>query len=266
MRRLFLRITELKWGLKQRIFNSMAETFTVQTDVFEGPLELLLTLIEKRKLLINDISLAGVTDDFINHIKSVEVFPIATASHFIYVASTLLLVKSRSLLPTLKLTDDEEGSIEDLERRLKLYKYFKKLARVIGGNFGKRVLYEKQFSSPLDPIFLPPKDLNSDILQSAIGDVIHSLPKLTQKEEVSVKTVISLEGVIKNLTDRIQTALNLSFREFSNVEDSDRGTVIVSFLAMLELVKGDIISVSQETHFEDIHMENRNPGIPRYEN
>ena len=74
-------------------------SFIVKQQHFEGPLDLLLSLIEKRKLFINDIALAKVTDDFISHIQSLNQFPMADSANFILIASTLLLIKSKSLLP-----------------------------------------------------------------------------------------------------------------------------------------------------------------------
>ncbi|MDE2172553.1 MAG: segregation/condensation protein A, partial [Patescibacteria group bacterium] len=100
-------------------------TFTVKTQTFEGPLDLLLDLIEKRKFFISDISLAKVTDDFITHIKQFENMPMGESAHFILVASTLLLIKSKSLLPELALSVEEQGDIRDLETRLKIYKRIK---------------------------------------------------------------------------------------------------------------------------------------------
>src|SRR3989344_4410007 len=97
--------------------------FKIHIEGFEGPLELLLSLIEKRKLPINDVSLASVTDEYILHIQQQKEFPLSETSHFILIASTLLLIKSKSLLPTLELTEEEAGDIENLERRLKLYKH-----------------------------------------------------------------------------------------------------------------------------------------------
>lgn len=77
------------------------DEFKIKVGEFEGPLELLLDLIEKRKLHINDVSLSQVTDDFINYLKALQEFSIPGISHFVLVASTLLLIKSRSLLPAL---------------------------------------------------------------------------------------------------------------------------------------------------------------------
>ena len=99
----------------------MDNEYQVKTHIFEGPLDTLLSLIEKRKLFINDISLSKVADDYIAYIKSLENFPIADSAHFILIASTLVLIKSKSLLPNLTLSEEEEHSIEDLEARLREY-------------------------------------------------------------------------------------------------------------------------------------------------
>ena len=100
-------------------------SYKVKTEKFEGPLDLLLNLIEKRKLLINEISLAKISDDYIQFIKDSGNFPMGESANFILIASTLLLIKSRSLLPSLSLSQEEENSIEELEHRLKIYKEIK---------------------------------------------------------------------------------------------------------------------------------------------
>ena len=76
--------------------------------------------------------------------------------------------------------------------------------------------------------------------------------------------MMTIEEVVQNLTARIQNSISLSFREFSGADKSAKIDIIVSFLAMLELVKQEIISVRQEVHFDDIQMENRNIGVPHY--
>src|SRR3989344_4122925 len=107
-------------------------SFTVKQEHFEGPLELLLDLIEKRKLFVSDVSLAKVADDYISYVKNLSEFPVADSAHFVLIASTLLLIKSKSLLPNLDLTTEEQVSIEDLEHRLRLYERMRKLSRSLG--------------------------------------------------------------------------------------------------------------------------------------
>jgi len=132
------------------IAQNIDKNFKVKMEGFEGPLELLLSLIEKRKLPINDVSLATVTDDYIGHIETQKEFPLSQTSHFVLVASTLLLIKSKSLIPTLELTEDEEEDMENLERRLRLFKRNKELSVHVLSMFGKNVLFEANEAKMVD--------------------------------------------------------------------------------------------------------------------
>ncbi|MEI6238126.1 MAG: segregation/condensation protein A [bacterium] len=237
--------------------------FTVKTEKFEGPLELLLDLIEKRKFFINDVSLSKVADEYIEHIKKFERFPIGESADFILIASTLLLIKSKSLLPSLTLTDDEKGSIEDLEKRLNIYKKIKDASLMLAPLFGKNVLFGAE-SRKLEPVFAPDDSMNIVNLLEAVKRVLQALPKKEVLPQTIVKKVISLEEMIDSLTERVQKSLKMSFREFSSSHKAERVNVIVSFLAMLELVKEGIIHVSQEKHFDDIQMETHDVSVPRY--
>jgi segregation and condensation protein A len=238
--------------------------YSVKTEHFEGPLDLLLNLIEKRKLFINDISLAKVADDFIAYIKSIHEFPIAESAHFILIASTLLLIKSKSLLPTLSLTEEEEASIEDLEKRLRLYKKIQELSVHIKNKFGKNIIFEKNSSRIIQSVFSPDESMTVTALLASIKNVLAHIPKKEHLPKVLVKKVISLEEMIGNLTERITSNLKMSFKEFSGAHKHEKVHVIVSFLAMLELVKQGVIMVTQEKDFEDIHMETQEISVPSY--
>lgn len=239
--------------------------FEVKIEGFEGPLELLLSLIEKRKLPINDVSLATVTDDYIKHIENRQEFPLSQASHFVLIASTLLLVKSKSLLPTLELTGEEEGDIEGLERRLNLFKQNKELSIYISKMFGKIILFEAQEVKMLDPVFSPPKDASVNSLREGMVRVLKGLPKVTLIPEAIIKKVISIEEMIRDLTNRIAKELRMSFSDFSDMRNGKKVEIIISFLAMLELVKQGIINTTQEKTFSDITIETDSVGTPKYE-
>ena len=103
--------------------------FTIKTDSYEGPFEVLLDLIEARKLLVNDLALANITEDFIQHVRAQATFPVEETAHFIHIAATLLLIKSKSLIPDLALTDEESADVEDLKRRLEAYEKVREAAR-----------------------------------------------------------------------------------------------------------------------------------------
>jgi len=239
-------------------------TFLVKNEHFEGPLDLLLTLIEKRKLFINDISLSKVADDFIEHIKLKGNIPIAESAHFILIASTLLLIKSKSLLPTLELTEDEKSNIDDLQIRLKIYQKIKEASQYISAIFGHQIIFEPSKEREIAPVFSPDESINTLNLLSSIKQVIQSLPKKENLPKAVVQKVVSLEEMIDNLTERVQKSLKMGFREFSGLGKSEKVHVIVSFLAMLELFKQGIIDVHQDDHFDEIHMETKNVGVPKY--
>lgn len=242
----------------------MAETFTVKTESFEGPLDLLLSLVEKRKLHINDVSLARVTDDFISYIESRETFPLSQAAHFIYIASTLLLVKSKSLLPTLDLSTEEEESVEDLEKRLKLYRLFRDAAKPLRERFGRYPLFTRPPTRLTEPVFSPDPGLSATTVHAAAQRVLAALPKHERVPETTVREVISLDEMITRLTERVQQHLEMRFSEFSKADTAEKVDVIVGFLAMLELVKRGIITVRQEAKYGDITMQSRTVGMPQY--
>lgn len=243
----------------------MPDAFKVKTESFEGPLDLLLSLVEKRKLFINDIALSKVTDDFIAHIQNFEKLPMADSAQFILIASTLLLIKSKSLLPALTLTEEEQTDIVDLETRLKIYQRIKDASLNVKNLFGVNIIFPQSQNRPIETTFSPHESMNLLSLAGAIKDIIKSLPKKENIPKAVVRKVISLEEMIDNLTNRITHGLKMKFSEFASAHKEERVNVIVSFLAMLELVKQGVIHVSQEDHFADIHMETKSIGVPHYD-
>ncbi|MDB5258860.1 MAG: scpA [Candidatus Taylorbacteria bacterium] len=238
--------------------------FTIKTQVFEGPLDLLLSLIEKRKLFINDIALSKVADDYIEHIKQLGHFPIEDSVNFILIASTLLLIKSKSLLPALTLTEEEQEGVQDLEMRLKIYKRLKDASVNVKNLFGEQVIFMPSQSRPAQTVFSPHPSMTLPAMVHAIREAIHNLPKKEHIPKAVVRKVLSLEEVIVSLTQRVTAGLRMSFREFTKAHKEERVNVIVSFLAMLELVKQGVIDVNQSDTFGDIHMETGEIGVPRY--
>jgi segregation and condensation protein A len=242
----------------------MKDSFLVKTEVFQGPLDLLLSLIEKKKLMINELSLAKITDDYLNFVDQSEQLSLQKNAHFILIAATLVLIKSKSLLPTLDLTREEEDSIQELETRLKVYQRMKETEPWIIENFGTSPKYFKQDSKIDGVIFAPPKNLNLGLIKEAALGVIKSLPKVEKIPERTVKKVISLEESIVNLSNRIRQNINMSFKEFSRFDKEERVNVVVSFLAMLELVKQGAILASQEGQYQEIDMQTREFDTPNY--
>lgn len=242
----------------------VSSPYSVRTGTFEGPLELLLSLIEQRKLFVNEISLAEVTNDYISYIKNLSEAPsekkIADVSYFILISATLILIKSKSLLPNLSLTDDETEKITDLEDRLKLYKIIKNASIEISSSFGTKIIFMPNERIWSEPIFSPDPLITPQNIGASIIEVVSHLPKKAEKiPEIEVKKIINIDEIINSLTDRIQNAINLSFREFTKAsgagnQEEAKVHVIISFLAMLELVREGIIDVMQNSSFGDIEI------------
>ncbi len=248
----------------------------VEQHNFKGPIELLYELVEKRKLLIHDISLAKVADDFILYIEKLGSFPVGEAAQFLTVASTLLLIKSRSLLPTLTLTTDEEEDAKNLERRLVLYARMRELQKHIKDNWGTNSLYNPLQRKDEAVVFAPSKNVNIEALKVAFERVVNLMPKAEKKDQVTVKKVISLEQMITSLGERLTKAMNTSFTSLAKdlggtkvghrhvMPKEERKNLIVTFLALLELVKRGVIDAMQEGANEDIMLGSNSVSVPKY--
>ncbi len=240
----------------------------VKTEVFEGPLELLLSLIEKRKLLINEISLAKVADDYLAYLRSHPEFPLGQATHFLLIAATLVLIKSKSLLPALTLSEEEQHNIEDLEHRLALYQRCKRAAAALRKRFGTHILYGRSPSAPLEraPLFVPDAHCTPAVLHAAARRVVAALPtEHTPRPEAHVAATVTLGEMMASLHERLQQTLRLSFREFTAPHQHVRHHVVVSFLAVLELFKRGIVRAHQTGAFGDIVIEYEEIDVPHYE-
>lgn len=241
---------------------SEQKKFIVRGPSYEGPFELLLELIEKRQLSVNELTLAQVTDDFIEHVRSHAQFPMEDATNFIAVAATLLLIKSRSLIPELELSTEEEEDVEDLTRRLAAYERTRETARELQRLFGRSVMVSAGERRP-EPMFSPSRDLTTELLLKALTDAFATLEKEEKLPEARVRATISIEEVMDNLRTRVERALTLSFKEFTG-DTKEKVEVIVSFLALLELVKQGAMEVAQHSTYGDIHITNTSAGVPRY--
>lgn len=230
--------------------------FHIKHESYEGPIEVLLELIEKRKFFVNDISLALVTDDFIAYIQNKGMHPEHVAS-FLSVAATLLLIKARSLLPNIELTEEESESITDLERRLALLAIITEASKWLTTKYGKKICFE---GAPRNGgvVFAPDPSLTVGMLSALVdGAIIRVPPPPSKKVEARVFKTISIAEVLDTLHERIQKAMSVNFNDIivHAPEGDDREKkvyVIVSFLGMLELVRRGFVQAEQEGGFENI--------------
>lgn len=240
--------------------------YTVHIPVYEGPLDLLLDLIERAELDITAVSLAAVTDQYLAYVHSLEQISAAEISSFLVIAAKLIQIKSEALLPRPPTREPgEESPAEDLARQLRLYKRFKELGAWLGAREEAnlrtylRVAPPPRVEAKLDLSGMSPLDLLAaaeriyarEAEQAALGTVI-SAPKVTIREKIA--------WIRRALTESQRT----SFRRLLG-ERSTRLEIVVTFLALLELVKRYRVLARQESLFGDIEIEPLEPIQPEEE-
>lgn len=232
---------------------------------FNGPLDLLLQLIEQQQMDITQISIAAVTEQFLQHIKTLESVDPTSLADYLSVAAKLLVIKSKAILPTLQLDREEEEIAIDLEQKLLLYRKFKEAAKYLKGLDAKRrqsFTRETTFDEKIT--FYPDPDVGTETLRDSILKTLSSLEEINNLPKATVREAISIQDKIASLqemlTDRIQTKMSDLI-----ASAKDKTEVIVTFLALLELIKQRILIVDQEEIFSEIIIKkNENGSAPEH--
>ncbi|HVM90645.1 MAG TPA: ScpA family protein [Verrucomicrobiae bacterium] len=229
--------------------------YEVRIESFQGPLDLLLQLIESEKLEITSVSLMQVTEPFVAHVRQNHgQIPPEELADFLVIAAKLVYLKSKAILPGL--TDAELDEGPDLETQLRLYKAFveasSKLAEL--EKLG-HATYSRTYRAPKPEVsFVPPSGVTADMLADIYRQAARRLEPLMALPKTSVERAITIEEKIEQLRSRVSRLMQSSFHRFLS-ESKDRYEMVVSFLALLELVKQRIVSVEQEEHFSDIRLK-----------
>ncbi len=236
--------------------------YELKLEQFSGPIHKLLELIESKKMEVTQISLAEVTEDFLKYVRSLEKIEVPMLADFIVVASRLVLIKSKSLLPDLELSEEDEEGIKDLEYRLRIYKELKPFTKNIGELLKKQ---NWQFSRPYfmeisggaslnvgqeAAIFYPGEKMSLEVMVKALSGIISSFEVLKMDEETIREKVVSIEEKIQEIISRFQMATEGSLRDFS--KEKSRAEIIVIFLALLHLARDGMVRLEQENYFSDI--------------
>ena len=239
--------------------------YQVNLEKFSGPLDLLFSLIEEKKMAINEISLAQATDQFLEYFKKLQEDANSQRilADFLVIASRLILIKSRSLLPNLILSREEEGDIKELEERLKAYQQIKIWGRELGKWAKGRFPYLSResylnlsmvYGESSRTVFYPPKNIYPDNLAEIYKEFLKALPQIERLEEKNLQRVMTLEQKIQELRARITIAVEASFADISRGVKT-KIDVILSFLAVLMLFRSRILELSQDKLFGDIKIK-----------
>lgn len=225
-------------------------------DKFEGPLGLLLQLIESQELDITEISLAKIADQYIEYIRGDKVIGPEELADFLVVAAKLLLIKSRALLPFLKGEAEEE--IKEFEQQLRMYKEFLEAAKKIEAIIGqKRFSFAREFNRQAflasAHLFSPPKNLTAEALGAVFSEIIKNIRPVELLEEKNLEQIVNIEDKILAIRQILLEKIKISFSHIL-AGAKNKIEVIVSFMAMLELIKQRDVTAVQGEMFGEIEI------------
>lgn len=243
-----------------QVAGHQTEGYSISTEVYAGPLDLLLELIERAELDITRLALAQVTDQYLDYLHKLEDRNAAEVSAFLVIAARLVQIKSAALLPRPSLDlvgPTPEDDAEALARQLILYKRFKELAQHLDKQ-DLAGLHTYLRIAPPPKASLPARlDLSGvnlqDLLQAA-RDVFHSQRQLAPLSQVVTMPRVTIREKITRLIETLRQTGQATFRSILSPQ-STRVEVVVTFLAMLELIKRRLVHAQQDTLFGDIAIQ-----------
>lgn len=229
--------------------------YAIKLDVFEGPLDLLLHLIRKNEVDIYNIPIALITQQYLDYLNIIKSLNLDLAGEYLVMASTLIHIKSRLLLPVPEEPSEEETEEDpraELVRQLLEYQAFKEAA----AELERRPILERDVfkrSAPLQEDDHAPELNEDELIEVSIFELIDAFHRLVvridQKELLEIDLEkMSLTDIINDVMDRLMRERNLTFEELLG-ERKDRRRVIYVFLALLELVKMKMVKAYQTSAF-----------------
>ena len=234
--------------------------YAIKLENFEGPLDLLCTLIEKNKMNIYDIKIDEISEQYIEYINKMEEMNLEIASEFLVMASTLLYLKSKKLLPN-KENDEEEITEEELIRRIVEYKKYKDIIIKLRENFNT---YSNRIYKMLEEIQLPNRKLEETYESSVIPEYYSNL--LVRNEEKINLNAKNIEKIAITENYTVASKLREMFRELIrnkkfvfnklfSIREHNKNEVVTAFSGLLELSRRNKVKTKQEETFGDIYVE-----------
>ena len=216
---------------------------------FEGPLDLLLSLIQSEKLNISDLALSQVTEQFLEYLSTIDEKQPEDLADFLVVATRLLLLKSRNLLPQFGVEEEEGPSLEE---QLRLYKSFVEASRKLNKKWISEFRSVFRVELPRVPVnFVGPNNFTFSTIRQTMDRLLYRLTPPRSLPQIEIDKTISLKEKIFQISSWLKSNKSASFSQMLN-NSKNRTEVIIGFLALLELVKQKTVSLKQDDNFSDI--------------
>lgn len=234
--------------------------YAIKIDNFEGPLDLLCHLIDKNKVDIYDINLNDITDQYIQFLKEMEELNLEIASEFLVMASTLLYIKSKNLLPKQE-EEEEEITEEELIRRIIAYKKYKDASIKLKDNFEK---YSNRFYKLPEEIELPKRKLEEEYEKDIIPDTYKKIWQISQEkvnqnaqniEKIAITETYSVASKVREMFKVLIKNKKFVFNKLFSIKKHNKQEVVTAFSGLLELSRRSKVKTTQDKTFGDITVE-----------
>ena len=236
------------------------QKYAIKIDNFEGPLDLLCHLIDKNKMNIYDINLSEITDQYIEFLKEQEKLNLEIASEFVVMASTLLFLKSKNLLPKQE-EEEEEITEEELIRRIIEYKKFKEISKVLREKY---IIFSNRYYGFEEKIDLPKQKLEKKYDEAIIPEIYENLveknnEKINQNakniEKIAITDNYTVASKVKEMYKILVKQKRFVFNKFYSLKKRNKQEVVTAFSGLLEMSRRSKVQTNQEKLFGDINVE-----------
>ncbi len=260
-------------------FRQIWHMYELTLEKYQGPLDKLLELVLEKKLEISEVSLAEVTADFLSYINKLAALEESRASlsprlreseagapegredgranptviaDFLVVASKLVLIKSKNLLPSLALSEEDEEDVRLFEVRLKIYAEFKNAQKLIKEKWNDYPkMAAREFLSATNAAFYPPKKTTGEGLALVIAKIVGDFEKIMRPVQKIKIEIINLKEKIEEIFRKLASS-PVGFDSLK--KNGGKSELVVIFLAILHLIKSQLVSVEQTSNFGDIRI------------
>ncbi len=236
--------------------------YAIKLDNFQGPLDLLCNLIEKNKMSIYDIKLDEITDQYIEYLNKAQELNLEIASEFLSLASTLLYIKSKKLLPS-KQEEEEEISEDELIRRIIEYKKYKDITAVLRQNFE---IYSKRIYKLPEDIELPKQKIEDAYDKNIIPELYQKLWTQNQEkvnenakniDKIAITDTYTVVDKVKEMFKELIKNKTFVFNKLFSLQKHNKQEVVTAFSGLLELSRRSKVETEQEELFGDIHVKRK---------
>ena len=242
------------------ILTKKKKKYAIKIENFEGPLDLLCHLIEKNKMNIYDINLSEITEQYIEYLRKMESMDLEIASEFLVMASTLLFIKSKKLLPKQE-EEEEELTEEELIRRIIEYKKFKEISKIFKEQYAQN---SKRYYKIQEKIELPKQKIEREYDNLVIPTIYRNLiernrEKINQNakniEKIAITDNYTVSSKVKEMYKILVKQKKFVFNKFYSLKKRNKQEVVTAFSGLLEMSRRSKVQTNQENLFGDINVE-----------